>query len=69
MVNESNDSLASLTHPKCRTRDFAVITHKPCLTQFWVDLYIHWLNLNLIVVEESAVGVGDGAMHRSELLI
>jgi hypothetical protein len=69
MVDETNDGLTSLAYPKCRTRYFAVVTHKPGLPQAGIDLHIDRLDLNLIVVEGRAVGVWNGAMYTLELSI
>ena len=51
MVDETNNGLASLTHPKRRAGDLAIVTDESGLTQIRVDLYIDWLDLNFIVVK------------------
>lgn len=51
MVDETNNGLASLTHPECRAGDFAIVTDESSLTQVRVDLHIDWLDLNFIVVK------------------
>jgi hypothetical protein len=62
-VDETNYSLAPLAHPEGRSRNLAVVTNKLGLTQVGVDLDIDRFDLNLIIVEERAIGIWNGAIR------
>jgi hypothetical protein len=63
VIDETHNSLASFTHPKCRARYFAVVADKLSLTQVWVNLHVDRLDVDLIVVKRRAIRVRNGAMH------
>ena len=58
LVDEPDHALSPLSHAKCGTRDFTVVSYKPCLAQVGIYLHIDRLDLNLVVL--NAV---DGTNH------